>query len=249
VRLVYVDEAGTGKIEQEPFVVVAGVIVHGDRQLNELIRRLEKVRSKHLPEEHRGDYVLHAKELFNGGGKLFGRNNPEWPIERRMMLAADIAAIPKELRLWISLGWVDRTTWPTTFSWPRDASENERILGALATSFLGCSAQLDQWMRKHAKNENCMIIAEDNPVARSLIVKTQNANQSKKFVDSLDEKAKKFFPFRHIKEDPAFQPKKPAHPLELADFCAYVWKRYLMYDADVRYLPYFEPWRKQIAIF
>lgn len=34
VRIVYVDEAGIGDVESEPILVVTGVIVQGDHQLN-----------------------------------------------------------------------------------------------------------------------------------------------------------------------------------------------------------------------
>jgi len=56
-----------------------------------------------------------------------------------------------------------------------------------------------------------------------------------------------YFPFRKIKEDPLFQPKKPHHPLVIADFCAYVFKRHLM--GDDRYNRFYDPMRPKIIAF
>ena len=71
VRLVYVDEAGISNPKQEPFLVVAAVIVDGDRQLRGVMRQLDKIVDRHIPQGHQTDFVFHATELFNGGGKVF----------------------------------------------------------------------------------------------------------------------------------------------------------------------------------
>ena len=41
MRLIYLDEAGISNIKQEPFVTMAGIIVHGDSQLRDVERRLK----------------------------------------------------------------------------------------------------------------------------------------------------------------------------------------------------------------
>ena len=80
MRLVYVDEAGISDKKQEPFLVVAGVIIDTDKQLVALERHLDKIVARHIPPQHRENFVFHASHLFNGGGKVFTRNNPEWPL-------------------------------------------------------------------------------------------------------------------------------------------------------------------------
>src|SRR5215204_1657970 len=99
VRLVYVDEAGISNRRHEPFLVVAAAIVDADKKLIALERHFDKLVERHIPEEHRGEFVFHATELFNGGGKVFKRplpneQNPQWPIERRLKIADDLADIP-----------------------------------------------------------------------------------------------------------------------------------------------------------
>jgi hypothetical protein len=70
VRLVYMDEAGISKAAEEPFTVVAGVVVHADHQLNCVESALERILIRHIPERVRDGFVFHATELFNGGKTL-----------------------------------------------------------------------------------------------------------------------------------------------------------------------------------
>ena len=82
MRLVYVDEAG--RSGNEPVVVVAAVIVHGDSQLIPLEKDLDLLVEKWIPEEFRDDFVFHAAHIFNGTGKgVFSRREQQWPPERR----------------------------------------------------------------------------------------------------------------------------------------------------------------------
>ena len=94
-----------------------------------------------------------------------------------------------------------------------------------------------------------MLIMEDNPPARRLILAVQNFNQNQKLTATLDDKAKKLLPLKHIREDILFQPKKSSSPLELADFCAFIWKRFLQDQTDERFLQFFNPMRSQIVSF
>ena len=49
VRLVYVDEAGFGRPDEEPFLVVGGVIVNADTILNGIENQLERLIERHIP--------------------------------------------------------------------------------------------------------------------------------------------------------------------------------------------------------
>jgi Protein of unknown function (DUF3800) len=61
VRFVFTDEGGISR--HEPWVVVAGVFVHGDEQLIPLENELEQLIQKHIPKEHQRDFVFHATNL------------------------------------------------------------------------------------------------------------------------------------------------------------------------------------------
>jgi hypothetical protein len=68
---------------------------------------------------------------------------------------------------------------------------------------------------------------------------------SKKPVKTLDEEARRFFPFRRIKHDPLFEPKKRSSILQLADFGAYVAKRIAMDLRTVVTRRFYDPMHAQ----
>ena len=86
-----------------------------------------------------------------------------------------------------------------------------------------------------------------NDNARRLIRDTQRYHQDRDLSELLDAQVRKDFPFRKIKEDPLFQPKRKSSPLQIADFCAYVWKRILMNSTDPLYAPFYGAFREQIV--
>jgi len=63
-------------------------------------------------------------------------------------------------------------------------------------------------MRRNTNGEVCMMIVEDNDSARRFIRQFQNHYQQQEAVSTLDAEARQFFPFRRIKHDPLFGPKK-----------------------------------------
>ena len=94
---------------------------------------------------------------------------------------------------------------------------------------------------RNTNGEICMMIVEDNDNARRFIRQFQNHYQQQEAVKTLDAEARKVFPFRRIKHDPLFEPKKRSSILQLADFWAYVAKRIAMNSADRRYRRFYGP--------
>jgi hypothetical protein len=246
MRLAYIDESGTGKVEHDPYLVVTAIIVNADAQMLDVKKHLRRMVEHFIPKEHQSGFVFHATELFNGGGKLFDRKNPIVSKDRCLEIADELAAIPKKFHLRIAHGWVDRRFFPRTFKLPQNMSPHEKTLHEHATAFLTCSALVDGWMRKHAKRENCMTIIEDNHNVRQLLRDVQKTHQ-RVLENELDPRLKRLFPYRHIQEDPLFQPKTSASPLEIADFCAYIWRRFLNAQQDPRVLRFIDPMRGNIV--
>lgn len=245
VRLVYLDEAGISSKVQEPYLVVAGLIVHGDHQLAKLEKELERVVKTHIPANMRDGLVLHTSDIYGGNGKIFDkRRNPEWTMERRMAILADLAEIPNRANIQITSSVVERAKFPQTFTLD-DGEKSDLTLEAHVCAFMACAIEVEQWMRTNAKREHCMIIMENNDRAKKLISQTQRYYQDKKLAETLSEEHKKYFPLRQIKEDTAFQAKKPSHPLVLADFVAFVMKRHVMKDQWIA--PYYDPWSERHA--
>ena len=167
-----------------------------------------------------------------------------WPLERRLKIADDLADIPRKFDLPIALGWVEREKVSKALELPENFTMAQKTLSAHVAAFLDCAMMTEQWMRKETKDEVCMLIVEDNDQARKTIRAVHNHHQSKNIVAALDGDALIHFPLRKIKEDPLFQPKKPSHPLIVADFCAYVWKQFLV--ENTKYDQFFEPMRGKI---
>lgn len=233
VRLVFMDEAGISNPKQEPYVVVVGVIVDADKKLVALERRIDTLIERFIPEEHQEGFVFQAKELFNGGGKVFKRG--VWPLAKRLEIANCLAEIPRKLRLPIAAGYVQRANFPKSFDGSA-MSTSEKTLGAHLVAFVNCAMEVELWMRQHTKDEVCLLVVENNDDARKLITDTQTVhrdpNQLLKIHDGkIPEKPARVFPLKKIKEAPLFATKTQSKALQIADFCAYVFKKQLMGDA------------------
>jgi hypothetical protein len=232
VRLVYLDEAGLSNPSQEPFLVVAGIVVNADKQLNAIENYLENLMHRHIPPEHHEGFVFSAKHIFNGNKTVFDRN--KMPLSKRLEIVRDLAAIPKKFNLQFSIGFLERSR--LLESLPRELSGADKTVASHALAFMTCAMSVEQWMRRYAPNEVCMLVAENNDQARKFITDSQRYHQDKKIVSNLSELERRFFPLRKIKEDPLFQPKRQNHPLVIADFVAYVWKKALMKDSRYDWL-------------
>lgn len=248
----YFDEAGISNPTQEPFVVVAGVVVDADKKLVALKRHLDKIVERHIPEKQRDGFIFHAKELFNGtkagSGKPFERAHPDWPMERRLAIADELAATPKKFHLPLTYGFVERAKFPHTVTFEKPLGSEEKTLFEHVTAYMTCAMEVEHWMREHAGNQACFIVVEDNERARKLIRDTQVHHQDPRILKQLDEASRRHFPFRRLMEDPSFQPKRPSSVLQLSDFCAYVFKRILMGDMD-RYGRFYGAMRAEIPDF
>ena len=124
-RFVYLDEAGVSNQRQEPWLVVGGLLVHADTQLNKLYKELEAVTARHIPEEYREDLVMHASDIYGGNGKVFDeKRNPYWTYGRRMALLNDLAKIPNKTNILITGIPIERAKYPANMELPvtpRDA--------------------------------------------------------------------------------------------------------------------------------
>ena len=252
MRLAFMDEAGISRPEEEPFLVVAGIIVDGDNALNGVENQLERIMKRHIPPEFWDGFVFHATELFNGGGKVFKRTRsdfigpPQWPLDRRLEIADEIMAIPKKFALEITYGFIERATFKDHFHFP-DTTLGQITIAQQVAAFSTASIFIERWMRKNASGENCVLVVENNDRAKALMRDMHQWHQGNKVADVLNDFGKKLLAFRKIRQDPLFQDKRPSNTLIIADFCAYVWKKILM--DDKRYGRFFEPIRKRVIFF
>lgn len=162
-KVAYLDEAGMSSAEQEPYWVVAGVIVDLDRQWALLDAELDHIRQL-LPEEKRDGFVFHAKELFNGGKHL---PRSEWPIERKLPIIDRLLSIPGKFELPICWGLVDKGEFQAQL--PREPTAKELMVAGYAVAFTHAAIQLELWMRERSPDEVAQITAEDRDLVRSSV--------------------------------------------------------------------------------
>jgi hypothetical protein len=248
------DEAGLSNPAEEPYLVVAAIIVHADKQLARLQEHLTYLVRKHIPDDQQDGFVFHAMEIFHGSGKgVFNRKASDWatrwPLARRLEIAADLATIPKDFGLQIALGYMHRSDpdFPDTMLLPGTQTVIDRASAQYAIAYLTCIVQVEGWMREHTLGEVCMLVVEDSPTYRSVTRDAHNYYQRPEIGPKLPLDIRRFLPLQRIKEDPLFQANRASSVLQIADFCAYVYKRFLMNREDSRYLPFFDPWREQIV--
>lgn len=244
VRLTYIDEAGLSNPKQEPFLVVAGVIVEADRRLKELREALNGIIECYVPTEFQHGFIFHATELFHGG-KQINRDDLRWPMSLRMEIAKELARLPALMELPIIFGWVQRNNCQeSTFEPNEIVSGHDRQIDQHAIAYMRCIFRVDQWMRHNTENEITMMIVEDNDVAKRSMRDAQVYYQDKS-LPGLTEDERPYLPLKTIEEDPLFQPKRTSSVLQLSDFCAYIFKRTLMNPRNNFYRQFWEqiePW-------
>lgn len=231
VRVVYLDEAGTGGKAQEPYIVVAGVIVHGDHQLQKLRASLAEIMEKHIPEADRESLVIHAKDLYAGNGYFDKDRKPQWDVKARVAVMDDLAALPKRLNLWVCWSMVKAAEIPIEQLRADEGNRSFNTL-AVAAAYVSCLVDVNRWFKKNAKREHCFVVVEDNQEAKSFIKEVHKRHQNAKLMAQIGDD-EELFPLSHVQEDPNFQEKRVAHPLVLADFVAFVIKRRLMKDQKI----------------
>jgi hypothetical protein len=68
VRILYLDESGIGKITHEPHLLVAGVLVHGDKQWVPVRDHLRSLLEGAVPAGQPIPKCLHAVDIYHGRG-------------------------------------------------------------------------------------------------------------------------------------------------------------------------------------
>jgi hypothetical protein len=237
MRLVYLDEAGISS--GEPTLVVSGVVIDGDRQLSRLERALARVVARWIPSEHQEGFVFHAKEIFNGGGKVFQRDT--FPLSKRLSVVDDLVELICDFELPIVFGMVEKNDYPRDAEWRDEWKQlpiREQISSMHTSAFMDCSMGIEKYMRELGEEEICLLVVENNDQSRAMIKRSQRYNQSQAAFEAQNPAWKYMFPFQRIKEDPLFQEKKSSSPMQLADLMAYIVKKSLM--KDERYYPVFQ---------
>jgi len=179
VRCLYLDESGFSNPEHEPFAIVAGPLVHGDRDMHRAEQALTRLKRKLIPDQP--DAILHAMHVWHG--------SPPWHrnkfsiVDRKGVITA-INAICDEFSIPVSMGLVHRQT---------IAAQNPELKGKTLQKFIYCVAAAqcihaaDVWLRNNVIGpaENAIVIAEDGQQTRENMRELHAFLRSKDCVSAL----------------------------------------------------------------
>jgi hypothetical protein len=258
MRLVYLDEAGTGSPLVEPYLVIAGVIINADQDWRPLQRHIKALRRKYLPSEDQDNFIFHATDVSNGTG-YFKKDRYKWPRDKRIPILRDLSDIPRRFHLPIvqqavprgpAAKWFQakhqrrqpkRAAWDPPWGNLRRPELADSTVADLiyASAWVWCIEQVDRWMKAYAPNEVAMIVAEQSG-------KIENALKAMHKVYAGDESYNpRVFSTERIVDTITFAGKSESILLQIADTCAFVIKRKLSGKDDVQ--PYFVQLEPQLT--
>lgn len=226
MRIAYLDEAGISNPQHEPYLVVAGVILHADEHWKPLEEHFRALARRYLPDIDQP--VFHAKDIFHGSGPF---DRKVWSRERREHLLAELCEIPGKFQLPVVTGFHHRQRHAEAIKKQApDLSKSQVTLLTHADTFVKTALAIEGWMQRATQNESVMLIAEDNPAAKKAL-KSIHAGYTNRF-QKLGKDGKTFHS-SHIVETIHFAAKPDSMPLQIADACAFVIKRHMMDRDDI----------------
>ncbi|MGO9602794.1 MAG: DUF3800 domain-containing protein [Candidatus Binataceae bacterium] len=104
MRIAYFDEAGTAKEKQEPYLVVGGVMIHGDTQWRDIEIALKLIAEAIVPAQIREGFVFRGMHLHGDHKRYKGLLSKD----ARFQILRELTGLMGRLELPISYGAVDR---------------------------------------------------------------------------------------------------------------------------------------------
>lgn len=224
-RHIYIDESGTS--HNEPVMVVAGVVVKGNRQWRDIQRYLNSLIERYVHEEDRKPwFAFHATELFHGKGKVFGHRD-RYPLERSREALKAILAIPAKFHLPVVYGVEIKETPPA------DSTRAGRRLEAQkgqAKTFALCVLAAESYMiTSTSPNSVATLVAEKNTDTEKAVAWMHQVLQGKVrsepgagIFSVFSEMTPGRLPLTRIVDDVHFTRKGGAPFLQIADACAFI---------------------------
>lgn len=247
MRFAYLDESGIGNPKAEPFVVVAGVIVHADIQLRPIEQYLCDMADDYIHPQLRKSTTFHAKELFHGG-KTFSRT--AYPQEIRWKILREICEIPKKFDLPVVMGFVPREKYKAA-TFRNEWNGSKLTVGAQLLASTCCLIAVEKYMRQTSGTEVAALIYENNNEAKGPIKDAQRMLRDADFTALLSEdffgaQWRSYLPTSRIVESPLFSEKNESSILQVADAVAWSINRKLRNanNCDM----FFEPIDKQLIV-
>jgi len=229
-RSAYLDEAGIGNPKHESVVVVAGIIVHTDGQWRELHEHFSTLVERYVPEERREGFIFHAKDIWHGEG-VFDRKTWQGG-DRREILHALCDTVSK-FDLPIVWGHSHRERVMKVLAEDRQTVDSMSVTRVcFMSSFAECALCAERWMKKYGGTELLNLIVETNDQLKKFTKGTFRELRKKSEEGTLSKLVPEL-PITRIIDAPGFMDKEDAPPLQLADTCAFLLKRYWGGKKDV----------------
>jgi Protein of unknown function (DUF3800) len=225
VRIVHLDEAGISNRQQEPILVVAGVIIEPDRNWRDLEAYYAAIVHDLFPEnEEPWRFVFQAKEVWHGSGPF---DRKKWNLPTRIQIMRRLAQVPRLFNLPVVIGSVARQELRDELRRknPNIPEKTIRIWGH-ALAFLEAIQRVEHWMAQNASDEMTMLISEDTAEIKSAIELLHEGYTDGDIVADA-------FQAPHIIGAPLFAKKRDSRLLQIADHCAFICKRKLMKKSDI----------------
>jgi hypothetical protein len=211
VHRIYVDEAGISA--GEPVSVVAGVIVRDEEDMARIEEALAHVR-RHVPTDIRDGFVFHASDLFH---RQRGTPSAELCDEARGLILRELVAIPRALSVPLAVGYVRRGE-PSSERTRRNLARVEHM-----AAFGSCLLSAARFMNYFAQGEIAEVIAEDCRDMRGLLREMPTHLRG----PTAPEDWTSGISVECIPGPVQFVAKAEALPLQLADACAYTFRRHI----------------------
>lgn len=231
VRHFYCDEAGMSDPAVEPYMVVAGIMLHVDNEYSDLQKYLLDMADDLVGPDRPANFVFHAKELWFGG-KFFSRE--KWPLEKRLEILGRLADIPGKFRFPIIYACIERIKYPPKAPLEGSAARSFREAQAEANKkchticFLSCLTLVERWMEHAHKDEKVFVVTEMHERHKNnLLTITQIMSEPRVRPIIENDPNISWSPLTHIVDDPLFVNKSGSSPIHVADVCASILARSL----------------------
>lgn len=222
VRYIYIDEAGTSA--KEPVTVVVAIIVKPDNHWTAVRKEISEL-IKTVPEQHRQGFLFHAKAVW--GDK---RLREGWPLKDRLKLIASFAIIPAKFGLTIALGKMRRDAGGQVALDSNNLNKHFSLAQwHHARAFKQCVLEADGYLRERCdEGEIGTLIAEDVPeMRRQLRMAFEMARVLYVPPQLLDINGGSMHQgISQIQDGIQFADKNQAPLLQIADACAFCFRRF-----------------------
>jgi hypothetical protein len=229
VRFAYLDESGTGNPKEEPFIIVAGFVVHADKQLKDLEKYLMTMADSFATHEDRPSFYFHAHELFTGGKNEF---RDKYSLKKRHEFLLHLCEIPQKFNLPIFAHAVDRASLAKK---KPSAKNKELLIEGLQHASMACAQGIEMFMQKHADpDEIATLIYEQNGNFSKHVKAYHNLFRSRVISEIIAYyQLNNLKPFERIAETAFFADKEDSSALQVADACAYILNRHMRQKTDI----------------